>query len=216
MADKKLLITRPRHDIVTFYLFKWSKALIELAKDRNLEVVDLDKDKASREDFESYLDSTDPRLVVLNGHGGSSTVAGHEDEPILEAGDNEGKTKDRILYVRTCKSARRLGKTCVGEGDADAFIGYKGDFALIRDSRKTSDPLNDETASPIMEASNKAPRQLIKGKKAENAYISSQKAHTEKLREVISGYTLGKREIFNALASNKENQTLIGNSDASL
>lgn len=216
MDRDSFMITRPRHDIVTFYLYKWSESLIDLADEQGREVVDLKANKASREYFESYIENIDPGLVVLNGHGDENTIAGHEDEPVLQSEDNEGKTEDRILYVRTCRSAKKLGERCVKKRGADAFIGYKGDFALIRDSRRTSDPLNDKAAEPVMEASNQAPKSLIKGKPAGEAYSASQEAHSEELREILAGYTLGKREIFNALASNRENQVLIGDGEAEL
>ncbi|MFB6187597.1 MAG: hypothetical protein ABEI86_12125, partial [Halobacteriaceae archaeon] len=67
-----------------------------------------------------------------------------------------------------------------------------------------------------LEASNEVPETLISGKKASRAYERSQQKYKEAMQEMLAGYDLGKREIFNALASNKENQVLIGDENASI
>ncbi|MFB6187596.1 MAG: hypothetical protein ABEI86_12120, partial [Halobacteriaceae archaeon] len=63
--------------------------------------------------------------MVLNGHGNERIIGGHDDEPLLKMGENEGITEDMVMYVRTCKSGKQIGKKCVDEG-ADVFIGYEG------------------------------------------------------------------------------------------
>jgi len=43
-----LLITRPKYDLPTHYLFYWAGLLIDEAKMRGVEVIDLNKEKAKK------------------------------------------------------------------------------------------------------------------------------------------------------------------------
>lgn len=217
MSDsEKFLISRPNHDIITRYLFAWSKDMIKKAEKENLEVLNLDGDKAKKENFESYIDSVNPKLLVLNGHGDEKTVLGQDDNPLLIQGGNNDLTTDKLLYVRSCRSASQLGKDCTDNQKAKAFIGYEDDFVLIRNSRKTAHPKRDNAAEPIMEASNQVGKTLVEGKTAKEAYKNSQEKHMEKMREILAGYSLEKMDIFNALAANRENQILLGDPQSSL
>ena len=49
--NKILLITRPQHDETTNYLYFWAESVIEEAKKRNFEVLDLKGRKANAKDF---------------------------------------------------------------------------------------------------------------------------------------------------------------------
>jgi len=46
---KTLLITRPEHDAGTRYLSKWSEKIIDIAKDKGINVIDLHREKAGRD-----------------------------------------------------------------------------------------------------------------------------------------------------------------------
>ena len=85
MADT-LLMTRPEHDDTTYYLSSWSKEVLEFAENKGLNVFDLHREKANREEVEKKLRKFSPKLVVLNGHGDEDTVAGHKNQPLIRAG----------------------------------------------------------------------------------------------------------------------------------
>lgn len=195
-----------------FYLHQWSTRLKEVAESEGLTVHDLEKDSANREEFDSYMDGVEPGLVVLNGHGDEKRVAGHNDEPVLVKGENDDKAEDKLFYVRTCRSAAELGPSCVENG-GDAFIGYEGDFTLVWNSNKSANPLQDRVAEPILNASNTAPRALIQGKTPEEAYEASQEAYRDAMEKVLASYDLGNRDVFTALAANRDRQLLIENSE---
>lgn len=55
-ADKALLITRPEYDITTRYLSKWSMQVVDEAKAKHNDVVDLEAEKATRERFIGTLE----------------------------------------------------------------------------------------------------------------------------------------------------------------
>ncbi len=102
-----LLITRPEHDASTYYLSKWSEKIIDKAKDRSIDIIDLHREKANRGRVIGTLEKRCPKLVVLNGHGSDNSVKGHNNEPILKEDDSEA-IKDKIFYARSCRSAKSL------------------------------------------------------------------------------------------------------------
>lgn len=213
---ERFLITRPRHETRVFYLHQWSTRLIQDAEEEGLTVHDLEEEEAKRDKFESYMGGVEPRLIVLNGHGDAERVGGHEDEPILVKDENDDTTTDKLFYVRTCRSAAELGRSCVENHDADAFIGYEGEFTLVWNGNRSANPLQDRVAQPIMEASNAAPRALIKGKTVEEAYEAGQEAYQDAMEKVLADYDLGNRDVFTALASNRERQVVLGTPSSSL
>jgi len=47
----KMIVTRPQYDVTTKYLSVWAGEVINFAKKKRIEVIDLLKDKANRNDF---------------------------------------------------------------------------------------------------------------------------------------------------------------------
>ena len=67
---KKVLITRPKHDVITSYLHDFSKEIIRIIKkSSDIHVTNLDGTKATRINLEKSLSNENPKLVFLNGHG---------------------------------------------------------------------------------------------------------------------------------------------------
>jgi Zn-dependent peptidase ImmA (M78 family) len=66
---KKLLVTLPDHDDATFYIFHWSKPILEEAERRGVKVLKLEGEKANRKTFFDFLNSHNPSFLILNGHG---------------------------------------------------------------------------------------------------------------------------------------------------
>ncbi len=159
--NKALIITRPRYDDTTHYLFNWSKEIIELAKRKQIAVIDLDGKRANREELISILSKRAPRLLVCNGHGNSDEIAGQDGKILLDA-DNARMLCDKIVYARACQSAKILGQKSVDLG-CHAYLGYKEDFIFAYDPTKVSRPLEDKTAKLFLEPSNHVATSLIKG-----------------------------------------------------
>lgn len=89
-----LLLTRPRYDTATHYLYYWSQILLDEAKEKKVEVIDLERKKVCKKVFQSYLEKRPIDTVVINGHGNNSSVWGNEEE-ILSITDGQhlfGKT----------------------------------------------------------------------------------------------------------------------------
>ncbi len=178
-----LLLTRPRYDRPTHYLFYWAGLLIDEAKKRGIEVIDLDKSKAKKKKLHSYLAKQPIDVVILNGHGNQEAVAGQE-EIILSIGNGTDLLKNKTVFVRACDAGVILGKEIMRNG-AKGFIGYIQPFMFLIDKDSLNKPLEDELAAPVLECSNQVGTSLIKGKSATEA----QKDSIDKYAKMIDGFS---------------------------
>lgn len=159
---KTYLLTRPEHDDTTHYLSRWSKETISAAQKKGMNVLDLSREDANMQKFESMVNKMSPNLIVLNGHGGDDTVTGHNNQPLVTAGKNEKLLKSKIVYALSCRSAKVLGPRSV-EAGAISYTGYDDDFIFSYEPGNVSRPLHDETAKLFLEPSNLFVDSLIKG-----------------------------------------------------
>ncbi|MBU4245715.1 MAG: hypothetical protein ABIF85_03650 [Nanoarchaeota archaeon] len=160
--SKTYLVTRPEHDTTTHYLSYWNKEMINAAQKKGMKVLDLNREDANRQKFESMIIKMSPNLVVLNGHGDDNTVTGHNNQPLVKAGENESLLKSKIVYALSCRSAKILGPKSVESG-AISYTGYDDDFIFSYEPENISRPLHDGTAKLFLEPSNLFVDSLIKG-----------------------------------------------------
>jgi hypothetical protein len=186
-----MLITRPNHDITTNYLFYWSIVLITTAERKKIPVTDLQKKRANIKEFTSVIKKTKPELVVLNGHGDSSTITGYDNEPLVKAGRNHDLLKGTTVYARSCQSAKQLGSTAVNTG-CKAFIGYDDDFVFVTEDDKVTQPLKDKTAELFLNPSNQVVISLLKGHTAAEANQRSKKIFKRTIQKLMSSAATGK------------------------
>jgi len=181
--EKSMLITRPEHDPATYYLSKWSEKIINKAKEKSVKVIDLHRDKANRKRVIGTLEKVGPRLIILNGHGSDISVQGHDNEIILDKGDREA-IKDKIIYARSCRSAKSLGENSILQG-AVVYLGYKEDFILFFNPINLRKPLEDKTAELFLEPSNYIPISLLKGHTAGEANNKSKGLFRKNIEKLI-------------------------------
>ncbi len=180
-----LLITRPRYEKVTHYLYYWSDVIVAAAKKRVGGVIDLKKKKASKKLVESYLAKQNPDTVIFNGHGNDVSITGHDEEVLIEAGKNSNLLKDKVVYMRSCDSGKVLGPQAIKEG-VKAFIGYTELFRFWTDNNSVKNPLNDEYATPFFETSNQVALSLIKGKSAKESHDDSIKVYEKVIGKLLT------------------------------
>ncbi|KKS00639.1 MAG: 3-dehydroquinate synthase [Candidatus Curtissbacteria bacterium GW2011_GWC2_41_21] len=113
----KVIVTRPNHDLTTNYLFFWTQTALDLTQ-----TVDLKGTRANKQVFTSVVNKIKPTFILINGHGNSNSVFGHDDSVLIEVGSNEAILKGAITYSRSCKSAEILGQKAIESG-CKAFIG---------------------------------------------------------------------------------------------
>lgn len=182
-----LLITRPRYDTPTHYLFYWSEILIKEANKRGVKFIDLDKAKAEKKKFQSYLRKQPIESVVINGHGSADAVAGNGSEIIFSTRDDASLFKGTNVYLRACDAGTNLGPFI--KSQAKGFIGYIQPFMFMSHPDYFNDPVADEYARPVMECSNQVAISLIKGRTIEQAHEDSMSKYREKISEYSSSKT---------------------------
>ncbi len=178
----KLLITRPEHEPGVKYLSCWSREIIDSANSKGMSVVDLHKEKATSKEFCGRLKKVDPSLVVLNGHGNSESVTGHDNEPLITTKNNE-LLKNRITYAVSCDSAKKLGEACAD--DNTAYIGYDEKFVINLERQYLSRPLEDKRAAQFLKASNQVPLLLIKKHTAKDSCNGAKMLFREAIKRLL-------------------------------
>lgn len=180
-----VLITRPRHETTTHYLYHWTGPLVDEANRRKLKVIDLQKDKANKKTLESYLKKQKPDVVLLNGHGNEHCVTGHENKVLIEAGENTSLLKGMIVYMRACSAGKLLGIDVIKMG-ARAFIGYVEPFRFYTRDEMFNKPLEDDYAKPFFESSNQIGYSLLKGKSGTDAHKDSLVVYRKNIARLLT------------------------------
>lgn len=181
-----LLITRPRYDITTFYLYTWSKIIINLAIAKNFHVIDLSEKRANRKDLTGIIRKTNPGLAVFNGHGNASVISGQNDEKLIVAGENEELLKGKIVYAVSCRTAKILGPRSIRKM-TKCYIGYAEDFIFIIHKEYRTRHLNDPWARLFLEPSNQIPGSIIKGHTGGQAYDRAKDSYLRNIQKLITG-----------------------------
>lgn len=211
--NKIFLITRPKHDDTTHYLFNWSKKTIELAEKKGVKILDLKKEKANKKTLTSFINKRTPSLVFFNGHGGENCVMGHSNEVLVEADNNEGLLKNKIIYALSCKSAKELGVKSVKIG-AKTYIGYNDDFVFVIDGAKIYRPLEDNDARLFLEPSNKIITSLIKGHNTGTSYQKSQELFRKNIQKLLTSESSGNSVYIRYLLWDMRHQVCLGDQGA--
>lgn len=208
-----LLITRPEHDVTTRYLSKWSEKIIKEARNKGKSVIDLFRGKANRNRLISTLEKRNPGLVVLNGHGSENYVRGHNNEIILRGGDKKA-LNSKIIFARSCKSAKTLGQNAITRG-AIAYLGYKEDFWFRYNITKISRPLEDKTAALFLGPSNHLVVSLLKDHPTGYANNKSKALFRKNIEKLlIEGPLVEDYDTIRYLYWDMINQVCLGREDA--
>ena len=159
---KQFLITRPRHDKETSYLYSFTKAIIQIVKEnKTLRLTELECSKANRKEVESSLSTEDQTLAFFNGHGDKKTVYGHNNTPILDQ-NNIQLTKEKMIYALACSSLVELGELAIQNG-AKVYIGYRDEFMWVGDPSTSSIPDKDKNATPFRKVCHVLIHSLVTG-----------------------------------------------------
>ena len=180
-----LLVTRPNYDYTTRYISAWAQKIIDLAKSKGSVVLDLDKERACKKEFESMIQKRNPSVIFLNGHGNDDLLTGQDGAVMLQAGENEHILEGTITYALSCRSAKVLGKQSVASG-ARAYIGYEEDFTFMYESEKRTRPDEDTIAALFLDPSNQVIISLLKGHDVNSAYINAKNAFFRNIQKSLT------------------------------
>jgi len=127
---------------------------------------------ATLEEFRQVLQTYNPPLIVLNGHGGSKGITGCNGQVILGIKgydpdldvtiyrENAHWMKGRIVYLFTCNCGKELAPALIEYG-ALAVAAYKDEFLFITDD--DIPPLKDQYAKAYFTAALQLPIHLALG-----------------------------------------------------
>ncbi|MFH1246394.1 MAG: hypothetical protein V1489_01280 [Candidatus Liptonbacteria bacterium] len=207
------LVTRPEYELVTRYFYRWAEPVIEEATRKGCEIIDLDHDKANHDRLVGTLRKKPTKmLVMLNGHGNKTTIAGDGHKAMVDVADADC-FKGKIVYARACESAAELGPAAVLKG-AVAYIGYDIPFTFLHEG-KSATPLEDETAALFLEPSNAVCDALLKGHSAGEANARSRAKYRHNIQQILISDAKGEYSYaLSFLFDDMEHQLCLGNQDA--
>lgn len=205
---KGLIITLPRFDTVTEYFSEFSKEIINIAKKKSIPVKELKDKSANKENTEKVLKKLNHKLVMFNGHGSKTQIAGHKNEIILSK-ENSELLKDKIIYSRACEAAHTLGKDISEKGGC--FIGYDEPFQFYADPEKYHKPILDPRAKLFLNPSNLVPISILKGNTVKDSSEKSKKQILKNMKKVLNDNKKDSIAMAEALFSNYNSQTICGN-----
>lgn len=177
-----LLVTRPRYDNATHYLFCWMGRVLDILES-HIVVKDIQKEKIDKKSVFSYIKKQSPTVIIFNGHGNEHSVLGDKDGDLVSTSDDLSIFKKKKVYIRSCKAGRILGPEIV-KGGATGFIGYYEDFIFATDPDFFHNPINDELAGICLNPTDEIIKALLKGSSIREANDSGITAAQNKLNEL--------------------------------
>jgi len=213
--ERGLIITLPYYDDTTEYLSQWSLDIIEKANEKSIKIKKIEGEEVSREFLEKAIKKLDYKMLLFNAHGSEDTIYGHNNEVIIEKGNNDNILIGRIVYARSCNSAESLGKTFM-ESNKGCFIGYNKPFMFYVDTNWTSSPKKDKVAEIFLSSSNQVPISILKGSSCQEAHENSKKIMLKYIKKLLKNKSADSFRLAEALLNNYLGQTLLGNKETTL
>jgi len=182
MPTNTLLSIRPDYEIATRYGSAWLTQILGAASNAGIPTIDLYKENATASNFFSALETQDPLIINIFGHGNYNIIVCQDEELLLFGGinGNDDVLAERIVFNLSCRAGRDLGTSAVNKG-AVAFLGYVEDFIFAISGGNHPDggmenPLNDQVAQGFFESHNASPISYINGADLGNSFWNSQDA----------------------------------------
>lgn len=212
----RMLTTRPNSDRTTRYIAEWAQQVIDLAKQKGHNVLDLAGQRANRKEFESMVRKNKPSFLFLNGHGNADVVTGQNEEPLVQVNDNEEILKGSVTYALSCSAGKTLGPHAVKNG-ATAFIGYRDEFIFLFNEAQRTRPGQDALAVFFAEPSNQVAISLLKGHTAKEAHEKSKRTFVRGIRKLLTSQATDQESAaIRYLLWDMQHQVCLGNGDAKI
>ena len=175
MPTNSMISIRPDYELATRYGAAWQSQIVNAT---NMPVIDLYGSEATAENFFSNLESQDPLIVNIFGHGNYNIIVCQNDETLFQGGVNTNVLANRIVFDLSCRAGKTLADYAISEG-CISFLGYDEDFtfAITEGTHPDSgmlNPLLDEAARGFFESHNSAPISYFQTGDLNNSYPTSQ------------------------------------------
>jgi hypothetical protein len=182
--ERRLLLTRSRHDIANQYLYAYSEEIISEAGNRGWKVFKAEDRSNTASEFDSRLEKNKPNFIFFNGHGDDGAVSGIDNEILVDI-PTASKLSGTVVFARSCSALSSLGKSAVESG-CTAFVGYRGSFIVPHLDEYESLPLQNPLARPVMEVSNLVGLHILKGDTVANSVASAQNKAAELMLKTLA------------------------------
>ncbi len=194
-----ILVTNPADDIPLKYLDAWLELIIETAKkQKDTLIFELKNEQANKQELTRVIQKEKPQLILFNGHGNDSCIAGFKQKILIKCNDNEYLLKGKIVHSISCNSGKELGQKCIKIGTL-SYIGYSEEFKLTHLNKQTKqERLNDPIATFFLGPAFEVVLVLINGATTAEAYKKSQAMYAKCLRTLL---TSSKTEYNTTIAS---------------
>ena len=183
-----MLSIRPDYEIVTRFGAAWLTQILNAANSAGLNYVDLYKEQATAENFFYSLNTLDPLIVNILGHGLYNLITCQYGETLFQGGVNTDLLAGRVVFDLSCEAGRDLADHAINEG-CISFLGYSESFWVVIEGvigghpdGGMDNPLEDKYAQAFFESHNAAPITYINEGDLGNCYQNSQNTFNEWIR----------------------------------
>jgi len=182
---KVIVVTAPDHDIVTETFAKHIKTIVSSA-DATFDVTVISSHDVSMANLIHEIDSKDPHLVLLNGHGSPEALYGQNNEVLISTSHTGlDRYKDRIVHALACEAALSLGPKLITLG-TKTFIGYVEPFGFCISKDVQGNYIDNGLPSLFIDPANKVVTSLMEGKTARESFNESQSLYVQSMKDVYS------------------------------
>jgi hypothetical protein len=162
------------------YNFRVKKYVYPYFLQKNLNVLILFENDATREKFAPYCLLPDVEYISAFGHGNVNLITGQDHDILWKVGSYDPKeAKDKIIHLMSCLTAEKLGQDLVDKG-ARAYFGYHEEFTFLHSS-SVQDPLQDPYADVFFQCDSQVDRLIADGMPAAKVYSNTQELYSQKI-----------------------------------
>lgn len=212
-----VLITDPAHDEATQVLSGWIQSVagyITSLKSKGHTIIGLNNSDVTKANLQQAVDDNNPNLIMINGHGTSDVLFGHNDHPIIESSETgNSRFNNSIIHALACAAARNLGSILVAEG-ATSFIGYNEDFHFYHNVKPGDDPTKDPMCALFLEPAYDIPKSLADGLTVAQAFSKSQTMYQLNLLSALKGNV--PQTVLASLFHDIQSHVVLGDQDSTI
>jgi len=143
-----VLFFRPNKDIAMQFASEWLGAGVEEATKRGYNVIDIVDEACTFETLKATIESEKPTVIILGGHGNSTTFTGYEQQIVFQACSGDEIMSGTISHFLSCLVAQELLPSIIKKKGVWT-LGYQTTFDFMIDPPEAVTPFRDITLAVI-------------------------------------------------------------------
>jgi len=205
----KVLIFRPDFELATHYGHSWLGEISRIATGLGHDVLDLEGDNATPENFFGAMENFRPDIVIAMGHGNPTTFTGQDARVVMSACENDEIMMGSQAFFLSCLMGQELAPS-MDEKDARTVAAYIAEFTWVIHPDYTDMPLEDPRAYPFMRAIVESCRVLLAGGSWREFYDSQIELFNRGVREWFESMDPAAPQIVAALEHDRDSLVVYG------